>query len=118
MRISPEVTIAMAVSATNPSGTGRRQAVEVLATRHPRPQEMEAYERVLTDAMAGDPTNFARQDYVEEAWRIVDPVLRNLPPVIAYEPHTWGPSNPDIAPPGEWDNPKPEVSDDFRVVEG
>ena len=36
---------------------------------------MDAYERVLGDAMAGDRTLFAREDYVEEAWRIVDPVL-------------------------------------------
>ena len=48
----------------------------MVASRHPRPDEMEAYERVLGDAMAGDATLFARQDYVEEAWRIVDPVLK------------------------------------------
>ena len=117
MRISPEMTIAMAVSATSQDGKGRRMAVEMLATRHPQPEEMEAYERVLTDAMAGDPTLFARQDYVEEAWRIVDPMLQHLTPVIPYEPHTWGPSNDGIVPPGGWDNPKPEVADDFRVVD-
>ena len=48
----------------------------MVASRHPRPEEMEAYERVLVDALAGDQTLFARQDYVEEAWRIVDPVLK------------------------------------------
>lgn len=117
MRISPEMTIAMAVSVTNPDGTERRRAVEMLATRHPEPEEMEAYERVLTDAMAGDPTLFARQDYVEEAWRIVDPMLKNESPVIPYDPHTWGPSDDKIIPPGGWDNPKPEVCDDFRVVD-
>ncbi len=118
MRISPEMTIAMAVSVTNPDGKERRRAVEMVATRHPEPQEMEAYERVLTDAMAGDSTLFARQDYVEEAWRIVDPMLRNLPPVMAYEPHTWGPSDQGIVPPGGWDDLRPEVADDFRIVEG
>ena len=51
----------------------------MVATRHPEPTEMEAYERVLTDAMAGDATLFARQDYVEEAWRIVDPILNTSP---------------------------------------
>ena len=50
--------------------------MEIVASRHPRPEEMEAYERVLGDAMAGDATLFAREDYVEEAWRIVDPVLK------------------------------------------
>jgi glucose-6-phosphate 1-dehydrogenase len=110
MRISPEMTIAMAVSATNPSGSGARHAVEMIASRHAGAEEMEAYERVLTDAMAGDPTLFARQDYVEEAWRIVDPILQNLSPVIPYEPHTWGPSDQGIVPPGGWDDPKPETS--------
>jgi glucose-6-phosphate 1-dehydrogenase len=118
MRISPEMTIAMSVSVTDPDGKDLRRAVEMVATRHPEPQEMEAYERVLTDAMAGDPTLFARQDYVEEAWRIVDPMLKNLAPVISYEPHTWGPSDQGIAPPGGWDDPTPETFDDFRLVTG
>jgi alcohol dehydrogenase class IV len=49
--------------------------VEILGSRLPQAEEMDAYERVLSDAMAGDATLFARQDYVEEAWRIVDPAL-------------------------------------------
>jgi glucose-6-phosphate 1-dehydrogenase len=117
MRISPEMTIAMAVSATDPDDAKGRRAIEMIATRHTEPQEMEAYERVLTDAMAGDPTLFARQDYVEEAWRIIDPMLRNLPRVLSYDPHTWGPSDQGIMPPGGWDDPRPEVADDFRFVE-
>ena len=52
------------------------QPVELLASHHPGAEEMDAYERVLGDAMAGDATLFAREDYVEEAWRIVDPVLK------------------------------------------
>src|SRR5882757_3108548 len=55
-RISPEVTVAMAVSASSPEGPGHRELVELVASRHPRPGEMEAYERVLSDAMAGDAT--------------------------------------------------------------
>ena len=68
---------------------------------------MEAYERVLTDAMAGDATQFARQDYVEEAWRIVDPVLKSDTPVFEYEPNTWGPSevNDKVCPPEGWRDP-------------
>ncbi len=118
MRISPEMTIAMAVSVTNPDGKARRRGVELVATRHPEPEEMEPYERVLTDAMAGDPTLFARQDYVEEAWRIVDGILKDPGPVIPYEPHTWGPSDQCIVPPGGWDDPKPEIADDYRVIAG
>ena len=50
------------------------EQVELLASHYPGAEEMDAYERVLGDAMAGDATLFAREDYVEEAWRIVDPV--------------------------------------------
>ena len=54
----------------------RGEPVEIIASSHPCPDEMDAYERVLGDAMAGDATFFAREDYVEEAWRIVDPMLK------------------------------------------
>jgi len=53
---------------------------------------MDAYERLLGDAMRGDPTLFAREDYVEQAWRIVEPALGNVTPAYTYEPNTWGPS--------------------------
>ena len=67
---------------------------------------MDAYERVLSDAMAGDATLFAREDYVEEAWRIVDPVLKAGTPVHEYEPKTWGPAEVEsVTPPGGWSNP-------------
>jgi len=118
MRISPEMTVAISASVTSPESDNKRRVVEMVASRHPEPIEMEAYERVLTDAMAGDSTLFARQDYVEEAWRIVDPILSNQAPVIPYEQHTWGPSDNGIVPPGGWDDPKPEIADDFRIVAG
>ncbi len=68
---------------------------------------MDAYERVLGDAMAGDATLFAREDYVEEAWRIVDPVLKAGTPVYEYEPKTWGPTEVEqrVTPIGGWQNP-------------
>jgi glucose-6-phosphate 1-dehydrogenase len=52
--------------------------------------------------MAGDATLFARQDYVEEAWRIVDPYLKSDTPVYDYEPQSWGPAEVEqkILPPG------------------
>jgi glucose-6-phosphate 1-dehydrogenase len=117
-RLSPEITSAMAVSVAPLLEGGKRQTVELVASRHPRPEEMEAYERVLSDAMAGDATLFARQDYVEEAWRIVDPMLKAATPVYVYEPHTWGPKEVDqsLLPPGGWDKPKPEDQEDFRVI--
>lgn len=118
-RVSPEMTVAMAVSVTNPTGTGKRAAVELVASRHPRPNEMEAYERVLGDAMAGDATLFARQDYVEEAWRIVDPVLKANTPLYPYEPQSWGPKevNRTVMPPGGWDQPSGDEQEDFRIVD-
>ena len=68
---------------------------------------MDAYERVLGDAMEGDATLFAREDYVEEAWRIVDPVLQADTPVYAYAPHTWGPNEVEqsVVPAGGWHRP-------------
>ncbi len=105
-RVSPEVTIAigMAVPALKNDRVG--QITEMLASRTPKPGEMEAYERLLGDAMAGDSTQFARQDYVEEAWRIVDPMLKATTPVYEYDPDTWGPSEvSQVTPPGGWQNP-------------
>jgi glucose-6-phosphate 1-dehydrogenase len=68
---------------------------------------MYAYERLLTDAMAGDASLFAREDYIEEAWRIVDPAVKASTPVFQYEPNTWGPAEVEkkVTPPGGWVNP-------------
>ena len=77
------------------------ESMEILGRRYPHADEMDAYERVIGDAMEGDATLFAREDYVEEAWRIVDPVLKAGTPVYAYAPHTWGPvrSTRELCPP-------------------
>ena len=115
-RLSPEITIATAVAVV--SAAGPRRAVEMLASRHARPEEMDAYARVLTDAMHGDASLFARQDYVEEAWRIVDPVLKADTPIFPYEPQTWGPRHDDFpVPPGGWLTPLPDIApDDFHLL--
>ena len=56
--------------------------------------------------MAGDATLFAREDYVEQAWRIVDPLLKKETGVHPYDQRTWGPSEIDrVTPPGGWQNP-------------
>jgi glucose-6-phosphate 1-dehydrogenase len=102
-RISPDMVIAMGVCVLSTDFTGEQEEVELEITRHPKPEEMGAYERVLHDAMLGDATIFARQDYVEEAWRIIDPVMKAVTPVYPYEPHTWGPKEVDqVTPPGGW----------------
>src|SRR6266550_1698661 len=72
-RISPDIVLAFGLNAISPENESVCLSRELLAGRHPAAEEMDAYERVLGDAMAGDATLFAREDYVEEAWRIVDP---------------------------------------------
>jgi glucose-6-phosphate 1-dehydrogenase len=106
-RISPEITIAFGTNVMAPGEETAAQSAEIIASRHPRADEMDAYERVLGDAMAGDATLFAREDYVEEAWRIVDPVLKAGTPVYEYEPNTWGPREVDetVSPLGGWQHP-------------
>jgi len=107
-RISPDITIAIGANVIAPGQETRSQTAEMVGTQLPRADEMDAYERVLGDAMHGDATLFAREDYVEEAWRIVDPVLKDVSPVYEYEPGTWGPKEVDsiVSPPGGWQNPR------------
>jgi glucose-6-phosphate 1-dehydrogenase len=106
-RVSPDITMAFGLTTMDREEKLIGQSVEVISSRHPAADEMDAYERVLGDAMAGDPTLFAREDYVEEAWSIVDPVLKAGTPVHEYEPGTWGPNAVDqnVTPPGGWHNP-------------
>ena len=108
-RIGPDVTIAMGMTVMAPGEKLVGQAAEMVASKHPDAEEMDAYERVLGDAMAGETTLFAREDYVEEAWRIVDPLLKKATPVYPYEPKSWGPSEAErVTPPGGWQNPVAE----------
>ena len=107
LRISPDIVLAFGLNVTSPVDESQSQISELLASRYPSAKEMDAYERVLGDAMVGDATLFAREDYVEEAWRIVDPVLKAGTQVYEYEPGSWGPSevNQKVLPPGGWENP-------------
>ncbi|MGO9260568.1 MAG: glucose-6-phosphate dehydrogenase [Bryobacteraceae bacterium] len=107
LRISPDVAIALGTNVLSPVQETVGEFTEMVANHHPEANEMDAYERVLGEAMAGDTTLFAREDYVEEAWRIVDPVLRADTPVYEYDPGTWGPADASqaIVPPGGWHAP-------------
>jgi glucose-6-phosphate 1-dehydrogenase len=109
LRISPDVTIALGMMTLTPEDEAAGQAVEMLVSHHPQAGEMDAYERLLGDAMAGDATLFAREDYVEEAWRIIDPALKTDTPVYVYEPGAWGPDEVAgrVSPSGGWHNPSP-----------
>lgn len=106
-RISPEVVSAFGVTVMDPEEKMIGQPLELMASHRASAAEPDAYERVLGDAMVGDATLFAREDYVEDAWRIVDPVLKAGTPIFEYEPKTWGPSEvyDRVAPPGGWQNP-------------
>jgi glucose-6-phosphate 1-dehydrogenase len=117
-RISPEMTIAISATVMASGEALKGETVEMVASRRPRPEEMEAYERVLSDAMVGDTMLFAREDYVEEAWRIVDPALNASTPVYEYEKGAWGPSqvNERVFPPGGWLNPIAMDQEDFRIT--
>ena len=113
-RISPEVQIALGTTVMDPSERFIGKPIELLAAHHPNIDEMDAYERVLGDAMAGDATIFAREDYVEEAWRIVDPVIAARTPVYPYDPGQWGPPQAvHLTPPGGWDDPSTNNSPRF-----
>ncbi len=72
---------------------------------HREAKEETAYERLLEEAIEGDPTLFGRADSIEEAWRVVRPVLEQPPPVHLYEPRTWGPREVDELIDGDWHEP-------------
>jgi glucose-6-phosphate 1-dehydrogenase len=105
-RISPEIIVTFGMNAMAASSESEAESVEMVFNRQLGQKDMDAYERVLTDAMDGDATLFARQDYVEEAWRIVDPALQAGTPVFEYEPQSWGPKELErVSPPGGWQDP-------------
>jgi len=106
-RISPDITMAIGANVMDADDKSIGEPIELLASHRPGPTEMDAYERVLGDAMEGDRALFAREDYVEEAWRIVDTLLKAETPLYEYEPGSWGPdeANARVAPPAGWRNP-------------
>lgn len=106
LRLSPDATIAMGMMVLAPGEGLSLRPAEMVASRAPHAGDMDAYERVLGAAMEGDATLFAREDYVEEAWRIVDPILKRNTPIFPYTPNTWGPEQVGVVtPPAGWDNP-------------
>jgi glucose-6-phosphate 1-dehydrogenase len=110
-RLSPEVTIAVGARVKRPGDRLEGEDTELLFMDKPEGDEMDAYERLLGDAMDGDPALFARQDAVEASWAIVDPVLHVPTPLFEYEPGTWGPAEAErlVADAGGWHCPAPSV---------
>jgi glucose-6-phosphate 1-dehydrogenase len=111
LRLSPVVEIAVGAR-TKQAGEGMKgEPVELLVAERPEQGHegrMDAYERLLGDAIAGDATLFARQDVVEAAWAIVDPVIHGPSPMYDYEPGSWGPPQADalVEDVGGWNTPE------------
>jgi glucose-6-phosphate 1-dehydrogenase len=109
-RLGPDVVMALCARTKRPGEEMTGENVELIAQHKPGGDEMAPYERLLSDAMRGDATLFAREDAIEAAWRVVDPVLGNTTPIHEYEPNTWGPPEADklIASDGGWHDPSTE----------
>jgi glucose-6-phosphate 1-dehydrogenase len=110
-RLSPEVVIAIGARAKAPGEGMTGHPLELSVVEQPQQGSdgrMGDYERLLGDAMAGDATLFARQDVVEAAWAIVDPVIHGPSPMYEYDPGTWGPAEADqmVADVGGWNTPQ------------
>jgi glucose-6-phosphate 1-dehydrogenase len=107
-RVTPNLEIAVSALVKDPGDEIHGKMTELNFMEPSDPEEMSAYEELLEDAMCGNQIHFSRQDYVEEAWRIVDPVLDTATPVHAYKPGSWGPAEADalVAADGGWLQPK------------
>ena len=108
-RLSPSSAVALAarVKSAGKEFIGDQRELFMVEEE---PGEQSPYERLLGDAMAGDGALFTREDAVEAAWTVVDPVLKTHPRTHLYKPGSWGPKEADvlIAADGGWHNPKPE----------
>jgi glucose-6-phosphate 1-dehydrogenase len=89
--LSPQVSIAIGAQAKRPGEGMFGEPVELAVVENQTDERLDAYQRLIGDAMVGDPTLFARQDAVEAAWAIVDPVLDRPNPLFTYECGSLGP---------------------------
>jgi len=106
-RVGPNIELSLGARVKRPGPLMVPTPVELSAVKYNTSDEMEAYERLLTDAMKGDQLLFVRQDAVEAAWAIVEPILGDCCPTEVYEPGTWGPPDArDLAADiGGWHDP-------------
>jgi glucose-6-phosphate 1-dehydrogenase len=111
-RLSPDAALALAarVKLAGQEFVGEQRELYLLEQR---PKEEAPYERLLGDAMAGDGALFTREDAVEAAWAVVDPVLKTHPRARTYKRGTWGPKEADtiLAPGAAWHNPAEVVTE-------
>lgn len=108
-RLSPEVVISVGARVKQAGERMRGEPVELVARHEPRSEQL-PYERLLHDALRGDPSLFTSGDSVEAAWRVVEPVLRSGAPVHEYEPGSWGPPAAAhlVMSDEGWHDPKPD----------
>lgn len=108
-RLSPEVVLCTGALVKKNGEDMRGEAVELIA-RHHTQREKSPYERLLGDAIRGDTQLFTRDDSVEAAWRVIDPILKDPLPVQAYDCGTWGPAAAAQIVDGDevWHDPQPE----------
>ena len=107
-RLGPDVSLAMGIRVKKPGPRMTPMPTELAAVDHAPGDEVEAYERLLTDAIRGDCFLFIREDGVEESWRVVEQLLGSVTQVHLYEPGSWGPTEADAlaADIGGWYNPQ------------
>ena len=107
-RLGPELSISLGARVKRPGPQMISMATELMAVRQDRGDDIDPYERLLTDAMHGEPLLFVRSDAVEAAWAIVEPILGHATPLFDYEPGTWGPMEADglATEIGGWHNPQ------------
>src|SRR5579863_1698363 len=112
-RLGPDLSLSLGARVKKPGPTLQTTSTELSAVSSDESNEMEAYERLLTDAMKGDSLLFVRQDAVEAAWGIVEPILGDIVPIQPYQPGTWGPveANHLAAATGGWHNPEGKATD-------
>jgi glucose-6-phosphate 1-dehydrogenase len=94
-RLGPKIAISLGARIKKPGPEMVSMPTDLKAVDTETADELDAYERLLTDAMEGDPTLFVREDAVEAAWAVVDNVLDDATPIHLYAPGTWGPKEAD-----------------------
>jgi glucose-6-phosphate 1-dehydrogenase len=109
IRIYPDDRIGITVLGKKPGPDMVPQPRELAYSGQTMQQMMRPYDRLIGAALNGERYLFARQETVEAAWRVVQPVLGNVVPVVPYPRDTWGPAAADSLLPagGAWHNPAP-----------
>ena len=117
-RLGPDVAIALGAHTKKPGPVMTGRDIELFVAQQ-QGDDLDAYAVLISAALIGDTTHFAREDEVEAAWTIVDPVLQGLPPPTEYLPGSWGPPQAEqlLQGPCGWHNPGARPQDWNRSCE-